>query len=182
MQQAYIDRLRGRPVPAKLHWLAGRAVAEQDTALAVISPIDGAEITTIADGSARDVDIAVATARSRFEDGAWSRAAPADRKKNFRLLAGPVLAVMRFKDEGEAIRLANATDDGLAAAVWTSNLSGAHRTIRVVNAGVVHVNTYGGTISRCHWTVSSSQVSVATSRFMRWASTRTSRRRGFSCE
>jgi gamma-glutamyl-gamma-aminobutyraldehyde dehydrogenase len=58
---------------------------------------------------------------------------------------GPVLAVMRFKDEDEAILLANATDYGLAAAVWTSNLSRAHRMIRAVRAGVVHVNTYGGT-------------------------------------
>jgi gamma-glutamyl-gamma-aminobutyraldehyde dehydrogenase len=58
---------------------------------------------------------------------------------------GPVLAVMRFRDEDEAIRLANATDYGLAAAVWTSNLSRAHRMIRAVRAGVVHVNTYGGT-------------------------------------
>ena len=45
----------------------------------------------------------------------------------------------------EAIRLANATDYGLAAAVWTANLSRAHRMIRAVRAGVVHVNTYGGT-------------------------------------
>jgi gamma-glutamyl-gamma-aminobutyraldehyde dehydrogenase len=58
---------------------------------------------------------------------------------------GPVLAVMRFKDEDEAILLANATDYGLAAAVWTSNLSRAHRMIRAVRVGVVHVNTYGGT-------------------------------------
>ena len=58
---------------------------------------------------------------------------------------GPVLAVMRFKDEDEAIRLANATDYGLAAAVWTSGLSRAHRMVRAIRAGVVHVNTYGGT-------------------------------------
>ncbi|MEW5420511.1 aldehyde dehydrogenase [Amorphus sp. 3PC139-8] len=57
---------------------------------------------------------------------------------------GPVLAVIPFEDEAEAIRIANATDYGLAAAVWTSDLARAHRMVRAVNAGVVHVNTYGG--------------------------------------
>jgi gamma-glutamyl-gamma-aminobutyraldehyde dehydrogenase len=57
---------------------------------------------------------------------------------------GPVLAVTRFKDEAEAQHLANATDYGLAAGVWTANLSRAHRMVRVIKAGVVHVNTYGG--------------------------------------
>jgi gamma-glutamyl-gamma-aminobutyraldehyde dehydrogenase len=57
---------------------------------------------------------------------------------------GPVLAVTPFDDEAEAIRLANATPYGLAGAVWTSNLSRAHRMVRAVRAGVVHVNAYGG--------------------------------------
>jgi gamma-glutamyl-gamma-aminobutyraldehyde dehydrogenase len=57
---------------------------------------------------------------------------------------GPVLAVTPFDTEDEAIRLANATDYGLAAGVWTANLSRAHRMIRGIRAGVVHVNTYGG--------------------------------------
>jgi gamma-glutamyl-gamma-aminobutyraldehyde dehydrogenase len=58
---------------------------------------------------------------------------------------GPVLAVTRFDTEEEAITLANATSYGLAAAVWTGSLSTAHRMVRAINAGVVHVNTYGGT-------------------------------------
>jgi len=57
---------------------------------------------------------------------------------------GPVLGVMRFETEEEAVRLANSTVYGLASAVWTSNLSTAHRMVRAINAGVVHVNTYGG--------------------------------------
>jgi gamma-glutamyl-gamma-aminobutyraldehyde dehydrogenase len=58
---------------------------------------------------------------------------------------GPVLAVTRFDDEADAVRLANATTYGLAAAVWTGSLSTAHRMVRAIKAGVVHVNTYGGT-------------------------------------
>jgi gamma-glutamyl-gamma-aminobutyraldehyde dehydrogenase len=57
---------------------------------------------------------------------------------------GPVLAVTPFDGEADAIHLANATPYGLASAVWTGSLSRAHRMIRAVRAGVVHVNTYGG--------------------------------------
>jgi len=57
---------------------------------------------------------------------------------------GPVLTVTRFKDEADAVVLANATDLGLAAGVWTSGLGRAHRMIAALRAGVIHVNTYGG--------------------------------------
>ena len=57
---------------------------------------------------------------------------------------GPVLAVIPFDTEEEAVSIANSTDYGLAAGVWTSDLGRAHRMVRAVKAGVVHVNTYGG--------------------------------------
>ena len=57
---------------------------------------------------------------------------------------GPVLAVTPFEDEAEAVAIANGTEYGLSSGVWTSDLSRAHRMIRAVRAGVVHVNTYGG--------------------------------------
>jgi len=57
---------------------------------------------------------------------------------------GPVLAVTTFEDEEAAVSLANGTEYGLAAGIWTSNLSRAHRMVRAVKSGVVHVNTYGG--------------------------------------
>ena len=57
---------------------------------------------------------------------------------------GPVLGVIEFEDEADAARIANSTVYGLAAAVWTRSLSTAHRMVRAVRAGVVHVNTYGG--------------------------------------
>jgi gamma-glutamyl-gamma-aminobutyraldehyde dehydrogenase len=55
-----------------------------------------------------------------------------------------VLAIQPFEDEPEAVRIANSTVYGLASGVWTSNLSRAHRMVRAIRAGVVHVNTYGG--------------------------------------
>lgn len=56
---------------------------------------------------------------------------------------GPVLAVMSFASTEEAVRLANGTDYGLVAGVWTSNVSTAHRMIQEIVAGQVFVNTYG---------------------------------------
>jgi gamma-glutamyl-gamma-aminobutyraldehyde dehydrogenase len=57
---------------------------------------------------------------------------------------GPILSIIPFENEAEALRIANASEYGLASAVWTSNLSRAHRMVRGIRAGVVHVNTYGG--------------------------------------
>ncbi len=57
---------------------------------------------------------------------------------------GPVLGVLPFKSDDEAIALANNSIYGLAGGVWTSNLSRAHKMIRGIRTGVVHVNTYGG--------------------------------------
>lgn len=59
-----------------------------------------------------------------------------------RELFGPVLSVVAFHDEAEAIRLANATDYGLAAGVFTRNLALAHRATRDLRCGVVWINTY----------------------------------------
>jgi gamma-glutamyl-gamma-aminobutyraldehyde dehydrogenase len=57
---------------------------------------------------------------------------------------GPVLGVMSFTDEAQAIALANDSDYGLAGAAWTSNLSRAHRLIKAVKTGGMFINTYGG--------------------------------------
>ena len=55
---------------------------------------------------------------------------------------GPVLSVLSFTDLDEAVRQANATPYGLAAAVWTADLGKAIRTSRALRAGTVHVNQY----------------------------------------
>ncbi|MFI8829533.1 aldehyde dehydrogenase [Streptomyces afghaniensis] len=55
---------------------------------------------------------------------------------------GPVLSVLAFDDLDEAVRLANATEYGLAAGLWTSDLSTAHRVSRALRAGTVWVNCY----------------------------------------
>ena len=55
---------------------------------------------------------------------------------------GPVLAIQRADDVEHAIALANGTGYGLAAAVWSSNVSTAHRVARRLRAGTVWVNTF----------------------------------------
>jgi aldehyde dehydrogenase (NAD+) len=57
-------------------------------------------------------------------------------------LFGPVLSVLSFETEEEAVRLANDTPFGLASGVFTQNLTRAHRMIKRIRAGVVWVNTY----------------------------------------
>lgn len=57
---------------------------------------------------------------------------------------GPVLSVIEFDDIDDAIHIANSTRLGLSAGVWTANLTTAHRMIREIRAGIVHVNCYGG--------------------------------------
>lgn len=57
-------------------------------------------------------------------------------------LFGPVLCVLRFKDEADAIRLANDTMHGLAAGIFTTNGARALRVAKAVRAGIVWVNSY----------------------------------------
>ncbi|TDR06197.1 betaine-aldehyde dehydrogenase [Marinomonas communis] len=56
---------------------------------------------------------------------------------------GPVMSVLSFKDEDEAIRRANDTKYGLAAGVFTKDVSRAHRVIKQLEAGICWINTWG---------------------------------------
>jgi acyl-CoA reductase-like NAD-dependent aldehyde dehydrogenase len=55
---------------------------------------------------------------------------------------GPVMAVLRFSSEQDAYRIANDTEYGLAAGVWTNDVNIANRASRALRAGTVWVNTY----------------------------------------
>ncbi len=55
---------------------------------------------------------------------------------------GPVLATIRFKDADDAVAKGNATVYGLAAAVWTRDISKAHKIARAIKAGTVWINSY----------------------------------------
>jgi betaine-aldehyde dehydrogenase len=64
---------------------------------------------------------------------------------------GPVLSVIPFSTEAEAIQIANDSDYGLAAAVWTTNVNKALRVVREIRAGITWVNTYHPTFNEMPW-------------------------------
>jgi acyl-CoA reductase-like NAD-dependent aldehyde dehydrogenase len=57
-------------------------------------------------------------------------------------LFGPVLSVLRFSDEAEALEIANDSEFGIAAGVWTNDLNRAHRMAADLEVGTVWINTY----------------------------------------
>ncbi len=69
--------------------------------------------------------------------------APRDSELACREVFGPVLTLLTFEDEADAVRLANGTDYGLMAAVWSANGSRALRVARRIKAGQVYVNAFG---------------------------------------
>ena len=81
LDQATIDSLRHNDLSPAGHLIDGvsdtSGAGEQ---IEVISPIDGTRLTTLADGDEAIVARAVAVARAAFEDGRWSKMAPAARK------------------------------------------------------------------------------------------------------
>jgi len=64
---------------------------------------------------------------------------------------GPVAAVIPFKDDEDALRLANGTSYSLAAGVWSADIGRVHRFVRRLKAGTVWVNTFGPTDVRLPW-------------------------------
>jgi acyl-CoA reductase-like NAD-dependent aldehyde dehydrogenase len=67
-----------------------------------------------------------------------------DMRINREEIFGPAVAVIRVDDAEEAVAVANDTEFGLAAAVWTRDGAVAHRIARALRAGTVWVNMYGG--------------------------------------
>ena len=64
---------------------------------------------------------------------------------------GPVVSVVRFEDEEDAIAKANGTRYSLAAGVWSGDIGRVHRFAKRVKAGTVWINTYGYTDIRLPW-------------------------------
>lgn len=105
---------------------------EHITAMVEQASQDGAKVLTGA-GTVKDALIVPPTILDNL-----APEADAAQKEIF----GPVITALSFEDEADAIRIANNTDFGLAGAVWTNNLSLAHRMAANVRAGTFWVNGY----------------------------------------
>ncbi|MCV7355892.1 aldehyde dehydrogenase [Mycolicibacterium fluoranthenivorans] len=82
-----------------------------------------------------------------FEDGLFIRPTVFANVRNDMRIAqeevfGPIAAVIPFTDEADAIRIANDTEFGLAAGVWSQNIQRAHRVGAQLKAGTVWINNY----------------------------------------
>ncbi|SAK64635.1 aldehyde dehydrogenase (acceptor) [Caballeronia arationis] len=64
---------------------------------------------------------------------------------------GPVVSVIPFDDEADALRIANGTAYSLAAGVWSADIGRVHRMAAELKAGTVWINTYGYTDVRLPW-------------------------------
>ncbi len=85
----------------------------------------------------------------QFERGYWMMPTVfADVEPNMRIaqeeVFGPVLSVLRWRDEKDLIEIANGTDFGLTASIWTNDIGKALRTARAVDAGYVWINGASG--------------------------------------
>ena len=69
------------------------------------------------------------------------RAKPTDRVSQEEVF-GPFVTVTTFKDDAEALQIANATEYGLGSGLWTRDLSRAHKMAREIRAGMVWINSY----------------------------------------
>lgn len=125
LEQTRIDHLRAQPLADRQLFINGSSQAAlSGNTIDVISPLDGKKITTLSDASAEDVDLAVKAARTAFDEGSWSQAAPSERKKVMLKIADLIqknaleLAVLGVRDNGTEINMAYKAEPGSAAATF----------------------------------------------------------------
>src|SRR4051794_376629 len=131
----------------------GQATAVPAASFETRDPATGRVLASVPRCGAPEVDAAVRAARAA--QPAWEALGAAARGDVLIAFAdlvaahadeevfGPVLAVMPFHDEAEAVRLANGAGYDLAAAVWTKDIDRAFRIAGQVRAGQVHINSWG---------------------------------------
>ena len=141
------------------HWIDGEWVGSE-TVSESVNPATGAVLGRWADGGEAEARAAIAAARRAFSTSAWSR----DRSLRHQALNemadrfdaraeelgtlvtkevfGPVATFEVFDPESDAITRANATEYGLAAGVFTSNINISRRVSREIQAGTVWTNTW----------------------------------------
>ena len=116
------------------------AIVDETQLRAVLGYIDA--------GTAEGATLHAGGARARVDSGGCfvEPTVFADVRNDMRIareeIFGPVLSVIRFRTEDEAVAMANDSSYGLQASVWSSDIDRAHRVSRQLRAGTVHVNQY----------------------------------------
>lgn len=141
VQRSVYDRFLELLEPAVAAWRVGDPSSDATDMGPLISAAHRDTVSGFLDGA----DIAFRGSAPQG-DGFWFAPAvvladPADRIAQQEVF-GPVVAVMPFDDEADAIRLANDTPYGLAGSLWTENLGRAVRVSRGMQSGVLSVNSH----------------------------------------
>jgi len=141
VERSAYDRFLELLEPAVAAWRVGDPSAEGTDMGPLISAAHRDGVAEFLDGA----DVAF-RGSAPGGDGFWFapavvRAASGDRVAREEIF-GPVVAVLPFEDEADAIRLANDTVYGLAGSIWTENLGRGVRVSRAVKSGVLSVNSH----------------------------------------
>jgi len=148
VERSVYDRFLELLEPAVASWRVGDPTLEQTQ----MGPLISASHRSTVEGFLEGADVAF-RGSAPSGDGFWMPpavvlASPDDRIAREEVF-GPVVAVLPFDDEADAIRLANDTIYGLAGSLWTENLGRAVRVARGVKSGVLSVNSHS---SVRYWT------------------------------
>ncbi len=148
VQESLADELVSRVVEASKTVRVGDPLDETVQVGAIINDAQQRKILDAVEQARRDgAEIRLGGQSLGCGDGRFIQTTVIDRVRPEMQAAsmeifGPVLSVLRFRDESHAVELANATTYGLSASIWTADFDRALRLCRKIKAGTVWVNTF----------------------------------------